>query len=102
MSATKESLTDLELELIERLFDSGLQADPMAECRRAIADAFVENEERLDVRHLWTRGDARYFRVNWWSTDSFGAGRIRRSAFVSVEATKSGLVVRDLTTRAAA
>jgi hypothetical protein len=73
----------------------------VAACRRAIADAYFEPEQRLDARHLWTRGRISFFRVNWWDVDARGASRIVRSAFVSIEHTDEGPQVRGQSPRAA-
>ncbi len=74
----------------------------MQQYRQLIAAAFFENEARLDIRHLWTRGEVSLFRVNWWTTTHSGGPRIFRSAFVAVEQTPEGLVLRDRTRRSAA
>jgi hypothetical protein len=75
---------------------------PLVSYRRAIADAYYEAEERLDVRFLWTRGPVSFFRVNWWRATANGTNEIMRSAFVSVERADEGLQVRDLSTSKAA
>lgn len=70
--------------------------------REAIAAAFFEIGDRLDIRHLWTSGSISSFRVNWWTLPTDGHAAIRRSAFVQVERTDAGLVVHDHTLRRAA
>lgn len=75
---------------------------PLVSYRRAIAAAYYEAEERLDVRFLWTRGPVSFFRVNWWRLGVSGASEITRSAFVSVERSDEGLRVRDMTASKAA
>jgi hypothetical protein len=87
---------------IENIADELVDSGPMQQCRRAIASAFYENEGRLDIRHLWTKGDVSMFRVNWWTNTHAGAPRIYRSAFVAVEKTLEGLVLEDRTCRSAA
>lgn len=76
--------------------------DTLSEFRQAIAAAFFEDERAVDVRHLWTRGQHSYFRVNWWSASCAAAPRVRRSAFVMVETHAYGYRVRDVTCRPAA
>lgn len=68
---------------------------------RVVAGYFFESPARLDVRHLWTTGGVSYVRVNWWH-ESGGVSRITRSAFVRVESTDQGWVIRDMTVRSAA
>lgn len=87
---------------IENMTDESIERSPMHLYRRLIASAFFENEARLDIRHLWTKGDVSMFRVNWWTTTHAGEPRIFRSAFVAVEKTLEGLVLQDRTCRSAA
>jgi hypothetical protein len=68
----------------------------------AIAAMYFEDARDLDVRHLWTRGDLNYFRVNWWHESAAGAARVRRSAFVVVECQATGYRIVDVTHREAA
>lgn len=80
-----------------------LEYMPIDEYREAIAAAYFELPERLDVRYLWTKGPLSLFRVNWWHSDSAtGESYIRRSEFVAVERTADGLVLRPPTWRWAA
>lgn len=89
----------LELESIESELE---QPEGLHTYREAIAAAFFEYRDRLDIRHLWTRGSISTFRVNWWTLPTNGQAGIRRSAFVQVELTDAGLVVHDNTFRCAA
>ncbi len=87
---------------VECIGDDG-SAVPALEYCEAIAESFYETPEALDIRPLWTKDVASYFRVNFWRLDrSAREERIYRSAFVAVELTAGGLRVDDLTERAAA
>lgn len=89
----------LELESVETELE---QPEGLRTYREAIAAAFFEYRDRLDIRYLWTRGTISTFRVNWWTLPMNGQAGIRRSAFVQVERTDAGLVVHDNTLRRAA
>lgn len=80
-----EMIAELEAEF-ERLTSGNYHA--------VIAAAFSHIRGRMDVKHLWTRGDVSYFRVNWWRHDWVaGEERVALSEFVAVEATEAGLSV---------
>jgi hypothetical protein len=72
--------------------DSLSTLDDMHAAIRAI---LFDSPERLDIRHLWTRGAISYFRVNRWSPASTGSPRIVRSSFVLVEGLDSGWRVQE-------
>ena len=64
-------------------------------CESAIRDAFAGTPGRMDIRHLWTRGETHNFRVNWWrlrpdSTDH----HIAQSEFVTVDMVDGFAVAR--------
>ena len=77
----------------ERLecFWAAHRRDKAAECRDAIGAFYFEDPAGLDVRYLWSRDGASFFRVNFWRTDlRSGEPNIRHSAFIRVEKTNSG------------
>lgn len=71
--------------------------------RMAIADAYFELPERLDLRALWRSGTVLFLRANWWTdhADS-GVSELRRSEFVRLERVSDGWIVQELQTRKAA
>ncbi|MCA9244764.1 MAG: hypothetical protein KDA32_12450 [Phycisphaerales bacterium] len=52
---------------------------------------------RVDVRHLWSKGDTHYFRVNAWRSLIGGDNRIVQSAFVSVTEDGEHIELTDMT-----
>ncbi|MBU0640334.1 MAG: hypothetical protein KKB50_15825 [Planctomycetes bacterium] len=68
-----------------------------------ISAEFASVPGRIDIRSLWAVNGTARFRVNWWRLrpDRFEE-YIQRSAFVAVESTECGLIVRELTAGRAA
>ncbi len=89
------------LTLKEKLRKAETGAEPfelfstMEDMRAAIRAVLFDASERVDIRHLWTRGSVSYFRVNRWSAGIEGPARIVRSSFMVVEALDSGWRVRE-------
>lgn len=71
-------------------------------CQSAIRDAFAGAPGRVDIRHLWTRGETHNFRVNWWRLRPDSSEyHIARSEFVTVDMMAGFAVVRPPLTKTA-
>jgi len=70
--------------------------------RHAVAGTYFRVPGRMDIRELWRRDGVHYFRVNFWKFRPDGDPYVWQSAFVAVEHTPAGPVVRELTLRRAA
>lgn len=84
-------------EPVTQFVTDAMEIELLATYRRLIAAAYYESETTLDVRHLWSRGEAHFFRVNWRHFGGRHDGEIYRSAFVSIDESTGAPVFCDLT-----
>ncbi len=70
--------------------------------RNAIAAYFPEMIGRMDLRALWSRDDATFFRVNWWRTALDSTTYLATTAFVRVVQVDDEYEIEELTKRNAA
>jgi hypothetical protein len=64
--------------------------------QEAIHTAFPYDDGKIIAKHVRTRGDVSWYRVNWYRNGSSGV-QISRSRFLALRSTPEGFEVQDET-----